>query len=181
MVVRNQTLCETMNKMRFCMLDSGYAIIDKDPNWTGTVTNPTFSRFYYILRGDFYIVGEDGKEQVLSAGNCYLLPAEYSFRFGCRDTVEHIYFHITLGDFDGIDMLKSCPAPIGCAFPPEKTETYRHLTDTQSILDCLRAKQEVYTSIYTLFETHRIILEKKEYSPSVQRQLSTLNPIFPCN
>jgi len=168
MITRNQALCENMNKVRLRLLAAGYAKIENDRNWAGLVTRPAFSRLYYILSGDFYIIGEDDCVHVLSAGNCYLLPAEYSFRFGCRNTTEHVYFHVTLGDFHGIDMLKACPGPIGCPFPMEKTAVYRTLADTQSILGSLQTQQEVYTSLCALLETHRIPLEKKTYSPSVR-------------
>ncbi len=167
----NQPLCENMNKIQLQVLSSGYARLDHESNWKGTVTNSAYSRLYYILSGAFYIIAKDGRELTLSAGNCYLLPAGYSFRYGCKDNLEQIYFHIKLCDFNEIDMLRSCPGPISYAFAPEEAQACRALVNSQSILGSLQAKQAVYTALYTLLDKHHITLEKGEYSPSVRKAI----------
>ena len=167
----NHILCENMNKVQLNVLTSGYAIFGQERNWKGIVTNPAFSRLYYILNGEFYIIGKDGTEFTLRAGNCYLLPAGYSFRYGCKDTLEHTYLHIKLCDFNEIDMLKQCPGPISYTFPQEQTEYYRSLVSSQNLLGSLNAKQAVYASLYTLLERNGLRLEKNEYSLQVRKAI----------
>lgn len=167
----NHILCENMNKVQLNVLTSGYANFGQERNWKGIVTNPAFSRLYYILSGEFYIIGKDGTELTLSAGSCYLLPAGYSFRYGCKGALEHVYFHVKLCDFNEIDMLKNCPGPISYEFHGENAEEYRSFVNSQNILGSLRAKQEVYTSLYALLQKYGIQLEKNEYSPSVRKAI----------
>lgn len=168
---RNHTLCENMNKIQLHIQSSGYAYIDKHNDWKGIVTNPAYSRLYYILNGEFYIIGKDGAELTLCAGNCYLLPAGYSFRYGCKNHLEHTYFHIKLCDFNEDDMLKNCPGPISCEFPKEHTESLRSQADSHSILGSLSTRQEVYADLYTLLKKHQINLEKKEHALSVRKAI----------
>lgn len=167
----NHILCENMDKIQLSILSSGYAKIGQERAWKGIVTSPAYSRLYYILDGEFYIIGKDGVKQTLSAGNCYLLPAGYSFRYSCKDTFAHAYFHIKLCDFNEIDMLKKCPGPISYPFPLENAEHYRKLLSSQTILGSLKAKQEVYASLYALLDRHNIQLEKNEYSASVRKAI----------
>lgn len=168
---QNHILCENMNKIQLRILTSGYAILDHETDWKGQVINPTFSRLYYMLDGEFYIISKDGRELTLSAGNCYLLPAGYSFEFGCRETMEQVYFHVKLCDFDEIDMLKNCICPISYAFPEEKTEDYRQMIVSQELKGSLNAHREVYASLFTLLEKYRIPISKNEYSTQVRRAI----------
>lgn len=168
---QNHALCENMNKIQLRILTSGYAILDHENDWKGLVTNPTFSRLYYILNGEFYIISRDGTEITLSAGNCYLLPAGYSFEFGCNETMEQVYFHVKLCDFDEIDMLKNCIVPISYEFPQKKVQDYMAMVASQNLMGSLKARCEVYTSLVTLLEKHHITLEKNEYSPQVCRAI----------
>ncbi len=168
---QNHTLCENMNKVQLRILTSGYAILDHEKDWKGQVINPTFSRLYYMLNGEFYIISKDGREMTLSAGNCYLLPAGYSFEFGCREKMEQVYFHIKLCDFDEIDMLKSCMRPISYEFPKERRAGLIDMVNSTNLKGSLYARRQVYASLFTLLEKHHISLEKNDYSPQVCRAI----------
>ncbi len=168
---QNHTLCEVMNNIQLRILTCGYAILDHEEEWKGLVTNPTFSRLYYILNGEFYIVSKDGREMKLTAGNCYLLPAGYSFAFGCRETMEQVYFHIKLCDFDEIDLLKNCIRPISYEFPNQGGADYIDMVNSNDPKGSLWARKEVYTSLLALLEKYHISLKNNDYSPQVRRAI----------
>lgn len=164
----NHLLSDYINKIRLCVLTSGYAVVDHHPDWTGTIVNPAFSRLYYITQGDFFITGRDGAKKELIAGNCYLLPAGYSFNYGCDHYMEQVYFHIKLCDFDEIDLLKYCKEPLSFSFPQEQTQDYITMVKSKSIPESLKTQQLLYDSLFALMQKHRIHPPKAEYSPSVR-------------
>lgn len=164
---QNHMLSEHMNQIRLRILTSGYAIMEHEDNWAGSIINPAFSRLYYILQGEFFMIGKDGKEKRLTEGNCYLLPAGYSFDYGCREFMEQVYFHVKLCDFDEIDMLRNCSEPLEFRFPRNQMTDYMTMVESRNILGSLKAQQVVYNTLFTLLDKYRIRLEKAEYSPQV--------------
>ena len=166
----NRGLCERMNKLQLQVLAAGHASVAKD--WSGVVTNPSYSRLYYLLDGAFHVYGKDGTDFILSKGNCYLIPAGFSFTFSCDHTMEQVYFHVKLCDFDEIDLLKTCNKPLSYSFPVEKGTDYRSIAAAQGLLGCVQAQQEVYTSLYTLLSNYDIQLDRPAYSPQVRSAIA---------
>lgn len=165
---QNHMLSDHINNLRLHVRASGYAIIDHDPDWTGSVVNPPFSRLYYILQGEFFIVGKDGKTKTLTAGNCYLLPTGYSFDYGCSKYMKQVYFHIKLCDFDEIDLLKHCKEPLSFPFSNEQIKNYLSMIKSQNIIESLNVQQTIYESVFTLIKKYRILPKKAVYSPQIQ-------------
>ena len=93
MIHLNNALCELTSRIQLLLLQFGHAIVDKD--WCGRVTNPDYSRLYYVLGGSATIRSEEDT-LILSPGKWYLLPAGYSFDFSCEHELEQIYFHLKL-------------------------------------------------------------------------------------
>ena len=169
MLIRNENLilAENMNRTRMQILTCGHAIVDHDNKWKGLVLTPSFSRLYYILDGEFFLIEKDGTERTLRAGNYYLLPAGYSFDFGCREYMEHLYFHVKLCGIDELDLLKHCSTFMELSFPEESKEYYVSIFKSQNILNTLQAQHLVYHSVSALLEKYQVPLKPAEYSPQV--------------
>ena len=111
MVIRlNDSFGNNARKLKLNILTAGYG--ELECGWGGEVLNTPYSRFYFVLDGEFYIITDSGEKHVFKAGNAYLIPSGLSYRFGCNEKMKHIYFHIQLCAFDKIDRLGIIPSPV---------------------------------------------------------------------
>lgn len=102
-VIRNDALIATVENLRFGILDGGYAICGKD--WHATVQNAPFTRLYFIFGGDACIE-QNGKILPLEAQKCYVIPEGASYRYYAKNSMEQLYFHLSVTDKFGISLLQ---------------------------------------------------------------------------
>lgn len=154
-----------MNKITLKLLYSGYAEVEN--SWAGSIVSPTDSRLYFILDGSFHIVSPDGEKTALTKGNSYLIPSGYSFDYRCDDKMSHLYFHILLSSFDGLDILGNIGRPISCPFSgmPEIPEG---VLDYSDMVDSLRTESFITASLFALLKQNNIRIEMNRYSKGVK-------------
>ena len=152
-----------MNSIQLKIIDYGHAISSE---WVGNLITPPYARLYYILGGDPYIIDND--EQIpLLVGHCYLLPTGFSFRHSCRNSMEQLYFHVSLLDSNGADLLKNCNGLM--EYEPD-AKTLRRLiglAQKDDIESALTLRQELYASLLTLIGKYGMRLESMNYSKCV--------------
>lgn len=151
-----------MNKITLKVIYSG--IYDADSSWHGTVVSPTDSRLYFILDGEFHLISPQGEKTVLSKGNAYLIPSGYSFDYECTDRMSHVFFHVILSSFDGLDILRSVERPISCPFDriPDG------VLEFDGIVDSLRTESFITSTLFSLLSSNGIALESNRYSKEVR-------------
>ncbi len=154
-----------MNKITLKVIYSGR--YEADSTWGGTIVSPTDSRLYFILAGDFYIISTSGEKTVLSEGNAYLIPSGYSFDYGCEKRMEHIFFHVVLSSFDGLDILRSVEKPISCPF----SNVPDGVLDFGTVVNSLNTESFITASLYSLLSQNGIALEMNRYSKEVKRAI----------
>lgn len=151
-----------MNKITLKVIYSGW--YEADNKWSGTVVSPTDSRLYFIIDGDFRIISPTGEETVLTKGNSYLIPSGYSFDYNCKNKMSHIFFHVILSSFDGLDILRNVERPISCPF----THIPEGILDFNSIVDSLNTESFITSSLHSLLSSNGITLEMNRYSKEVK-------------
>lgn len=92
-IERRESVRETMNGIHLQILEFGHASGGQD--WEGNSISPSYTRLYYICAGDGFLTA-NGETMPLEQGNCYLLPAGFSFSYGCHTSMEQIFFHVRL-------------------------------------------------------------------------------------
>ncbi len=159
------SVCCDINAVQLNILAYGHA--DMNVNWQGTAVSPMFSRLYYILDGDPYIL-KDGERISLEVGKCYILPTGYSYYYACETTMEQIYFHINLDDFAGKDLLRFANGVM--EYTPDKTVFSELLSyvGSEELFDGLKLRQIVYTSVLTMLEKYNVPLITPKYSECVK-------------
>ncbi|MBQ8551322.1 MAG: helix-turn-helix transcriptional regulator [Clostridia bacterium] len=161
---RNYSMNDDINDVRLRLLDSGHAKTNEE--WIGNIVSPMYARLYYIVGGAPYIM-KDGEKMRLEVGKCYLFPTGYSFRHACESSMEQLYFHINLNDFNGTDLLR-CAHTVMEYTPQEGVIAdmlrYAHSSE---LIDSLRMRQEIYTSLLTLIDKYGIKLKTTHYSRCV--------------
>lgn len=161
---RNYSMNDDINDVRLRLLDFGHAKTNEE--WVGNIVSPMYARLYYIVGGAPYIL-KDGKRMQLEVGKCYLFPTGYSFRHACESSMEQLYFHINLNDFNGADLLR-CAHTVMEYTPREGVIAsmlkYAHGSE---LMDSMRMRQEIYDSLLTLFDKYGIRLKTTHYSRAV--------------
>jgi AraC-like DNA-binding protein len=154
-----------MNKISLQLTHSGRRLTDK--SFKGTVISPTESRLYFILSGSFVIVSPNNEKTVLSQGNSYLIPSGYSFDYYCPDEMDHVFFHVTLTAFDGLDLLRSVERPISRPFESIPEDVFRFKT----IVESLKTEAFITASLHALLLENNMNLDTNPYSKEVKKAM----------
>jgi len=96
-----------------------------------------------------------------------LLPAGFSFEYGCKAEMEHIYFHIKLTSVDNIDMLSGHGSALKFETSSVNVEEIKSYIEKRGITEGLKLKLIVYNALASILEENNIILQKKSLSPCV--------------
>lgn len=137
------------NSLKLEFIEGNYSKLS--PDWRTDNYPYIFTRLYYIYAGSG-LVTCNGKTITMMPGNLYLLPKDLPISYSCPESMEQLYFHITLTNLEGTDILanipKVCQLPCPQAFlnKLKKLSTSSDYCDllefkmlvTQNILDCLR-------------------------------------------
>ena len=169
----NNNLCKLINGIKMMLLTFGYAVVDE--TWNGTVLSPSYSRLYYIIDGKANITLPSGEITTLIPGKWYLLPNGCSFDFNCEHNLEHIYFHLKISSFSGIDLLQNCKKPVFIDYPQfNHLELIKYL-DCYDTLSGIYVHQFVEKLIFLILDKNKILLEVKEFSPCVSNAIKYIN------
>lgn len=171
-VYQNASLCESLNRIRLTLLNCGYGEVGT--SWKGEILNPDYSRLYYILDGSADIVTNGTVKTELKPGNWYILPSDMSFHFGCPKSLSHLFFHVKLCDFDGIDLLRCFSRPV--ILPTRE--------DTAFFLDCVKrgtlaegldVRQRIFSLLMQMVKNEGAELKIAELSPCVEKAIRYIN------
>ncbi len=163
---RNYTMNDNMNDIAIKLLDSGHAKTTGD-HWVGNIVSPMYTRLYYIVGGTPYII-VNGEKRCLEVGKCYMFPTGFSFKHACESSMEQLYFHLNLHDFNGTDLLRSANTVMEYT-PPDGviSDMLKYMYSTDPV-DSLRVKNQIYTSIMTLIDKYGLKLKTVHYSRCVE-------------
>ncbi len=167
-IKKNHTAADTINDVRLQLIDFGHAITASE--WAGSVMSPMYARLYYIIGGDPYVIVNGERHQLLH-GHCYLFPTGFSFHHACDTTMEQLYFHINLNDYNGTDLLRECKDML--EYKPSDG-TIKRMLDyfySERLEDSLRLRQEVYSSLLDMLDKYSVKLTGSHYSRCVMLTL----------
>ena len=165
----NTILCQTANQIQLKLLMFGHAVID--PEWKGYIYNPVYSRLYYICSGEAFVKAMDGEVYCLKPGRWYLLPAGFSFEYGCEKQMEHVYFDLKVCGFDGIDLVGNSERPVLFVPEKDKSKLFDSCAERAGISDALKMQQEVYSVLISMIEENDIKISSREFSPCVLKAI----------
>lgn len=139
----------------FSVLTCGYAVCESD--FSGTVTNPPYSRLYFILGGALIVKPKDGRGDALrlEPGLLYLLPRGYSFDYCSEGSLSHLYFHMTMTN-GGVDILSSIPEPLSVHIGIERIEELLSACSAGGGISQLSAARRLLHSVELVFSEGRI-------------------------
>lgn len=163
-IERRENVRGTMNGIHLQILEFGHASGEQD--WEGNSISPSYTRLYYICAGDGFLT-VNGETMPLEQGNCYLLPAGFSFSYGCHTSMEQIFFHVRLPDETGVDLLRAVPGPLTDTPGMEHIRSMIPLLLSENLCDALQLRQELYASILSMLRGAGITLSRPCHSRCV--------------
>ena len=169
MIIReNYAAIDMINDVQLQMVALGHASTASE--WDGSVKSPMYARLYYIIGGDPYVIVNE-KRTELRHGHCYLFPTGFSFRHACNTSMEQLYFHINLNDYNGTDLLRECHTMMEYKPSDGTIERILGYFHSESIEDNLRLRQEIYASLLSMFDKYSVKLTSSHYSRCVMLTL----------
>lgn len=169
----NLKLCETINRLKTDIMFFGFAKVDS--SWRGTNIMPLFSRLYYVTEGTATLVLKNGKTINLSPQKWYLLPSDCSHDFFCEKQMSHIYFHLKICSFDGIDLLRACKEPIFIEDAQFDLSEFEKYFSRDDIFSCLILRHIVENKILQILDKNNVTLKENVVSPCVAQAIKFIN------
>lgn len=164
----NQAVFDHVNQVHLKLYDFGY--VSGNSRWTSSCCPSTTSQLYFIIGGDQYIT--IGAERIpVKAGSCCLVPSGSFFVWECETSMENLYFHITLSDISGIDMLKKCGGIMECAADGAVVERLKRYVTSGCLRDSLLLRQELYAALFGLFDIYGFEITAPQYSHEVRQAM----------
>ncbi len=167
-VIKNPTMCKNTNDIHLKLLVCGHATAKTE--WNGNNISPMYSQLYYIIGGDPYII-DNGKKMPLEIGKCYFFPTGYSFRYACETSMEQIFFQMNLNDFTGNDLFRCAHTIMEYTPEPNMIDEMLKYSYSDKLICSLKMREQLYSSILTMFEKYNIELKTTHYSNCVLRAM----------
>lgn len=158
------------NSLKLEFIDGGYCALDS--SWPSECFPYMFTRLYYIYQGSGLVVCNSETITMLP-GNLYLLPKDVPISHRCPESMEQLYFHVTLTNLEGNDILaniqKVCQLP--CSW--ELLNRLKELHASSDYCDLLEFKKLVTQNIIDcLRSANSAPIATKSYSPDVLQAIS---------
>jgi len=168
-VSRNPSLCKLTNRIKLNLLIFGNATVDS--GWHGKVTSPPFSRLYYITKGAFSIIGNDGEKYTLSPCKWHLIPSGYSFSYECQEEMSHFYFHLKVCDLDGTDLMSGCKKPMNIETSDFDYTFFSSSISGSEFYKGIKLRNVLWEILLEFIRKGNIIIEAEDYSPCIRNAL----------
>ncbi len=165
----NDAFSDNARKLKLNILTAGYG--ELDAGWRGEVINTPYSRFYFVLEGEFYIITDSGEKFIFKEGSAYLIPTGLSYRFGCDIPMKHVHFHLQLCTFDKIDLLGDIQKPVSVPFDAYSPSELAALVLSEDLTDSYMLESELRSAISAMLKDCKISLDRSEYSSEIKNAI----------
>jgi len=158
------------NSLKLEFIDGDYCEVDS--SWPTECFPYMFTRLYYIYKGSG-LVSCNGETITMLPGNLYLLPKDVPISHICPESMEQLYFHVTLTNLEGIDILANIPKVCQLPCSWELLNKLKELYASADYCDLLEFKMLVtQTVIECLHSVKAASIATKSYSPDVLQAIS---------
>lgn len=158
------------NSLKLEFIDGGYYKLSS--NWRWDNLPYMFTRLYYIYKGSA-LVTCNGETTTMLPGNLYLLPKDVTISYSCPEYLEQLFFHVTLTNLEGIDILANIPTVCRLPCSWELLNKLKEIHISSNYCDLLELKMLVTQNIIDcLHIAKRASIPTKSYSPDVLQAIS---------
>ena len=139
-----------------------------DNTWSSRVPfRSSFSRIYFVLDGKGEIT-VNGKKTDLTQGNIYVIPYGSLFSFSCDNSLEKIYFHVSVSCSVFTDLFAAVNECITFSGRKNTISEISELYKRSDLSDILKIRSIIYS---LLFEISLSMPQPKTISPFISEIL----------
>lgn len=158
------------NSLKLEFIDGDYCKLDN--NWKIDLSPYIFTRLYYIYEGGG-LVTCNGKTIAMTPGNLYLLPKDLPISYCCPESMEQLYFHVTLTNLEGFDILANIPNVCELPCSAEHLNKLKRLYTSSNYCDLLEFKTLVTKNVIDCIHSAKLSpVTTKNYSQEVLQAIS---------
>ena len=158
------------NSLKLEFIDGGYYKLSSSWRWDHAPY--MFTRLYYIYEGSAFVTC-NGETATMVPGNLYLLPKDVPISYSCPEYLEQLFFHVTLTNLEGNDILAGIPNVCRLPCSRELLNKLKELHISSNYFDLLEFKMLVTQNIIDCLKTAKQTnITTKSYSPEVLQAIS---------
>ena len=154
------------------LLRATYDHVDK--NWQGKVIKSQYSRLYFIKKGYFYIIDNEGNRTNFNEGGAYLIPSGYSYVYGCETENEIFSLHLRLYNFDNIDLLSRFEKPVFCQINAD-LDRLAEIIYNKGVTAQLTLRAEIYRVLSEIAINSHGLLDAPSYSSDINEAIKYIS------
>lgn len=137
--------------------------------WSQTFACSPFSRLYYIIKGEGYLLLEQ-ECLPLKAGKVYLIPAGLVYGYGCQEYMEQLFFHVNYTHLNGIDLFRKCKQVYDRDINLQELEELTKLYLSDSLADAFLLKARLLNEVSGFMAMARLKESQiRNFSPLVEQ------------
>ena len=140
---------ETANKFDIQIGYSGHVLAG--PEWSCDDNSTPYSKLYYVIDGKGYLL-YGGRRIEMKPGNVYFIPYDLKHGLLCEDRLEKMYFHFTLTDSVGVDLLDGTEGIYSSAIDMQDIMLIKKLYFADDLPSWLMLKAMIYKSAWQFIE-----------------------------
>ncbi|NCU26256.1 AraC family transcriptional regulator [Candidatus Nomurabacteria bacterium] len=154
-----------VNHTEMLIRHPGFAYIDHE--WSGEDFNPQFSRIYFFDKGEGIFI-TDHQSINFKSGHAYLLPSGLSYKYKSSESIEKLFFHISILKPNGDDLLTDLKEIIEFPFNNDKIKELTDWYFSDRIADTMNLKSALMKIISDALSAHAGKMTIESYSPVIQ-------------
>lgn len=104
-MLNNLNVLNWINSLQIKVIDSGYAELGAE--WRRRDVCSPYTRLYYIHHGNGCAL-HGGQRTTFREGYMYLIPIGFRYDYACDESIDQLYFHITITQPNGYDLFSRC-------------------------------------------------------------------------
>lgn len=160
---------EGMNHLQLRFSTGGKAHVDTQ--WYATDVCSPYTRLYFVINGSGLLQYRDVRIE-MKAGHLYLIPAGLCFSYGCPKEMDKLFFHVTLLQPDGYELLQGLDRILDGPFAVDRIKQMCTYYFGNSCLDAFLLENEVRQAMsQLLLQSGYQMPPVKQYSESVKRTI----------
>lgn len=128
------------NTLHLEILGGNY--VNLDSRWVVKNASNSFTRLYYVQSGFGYLY-TPAETIPLEPGFAYLIPAGTEFGYKCPKTLSKLFFHVTITNPEGFDLLSTIPRICRMPYPQEALEHLKKLHHSKNYYELLELNTNI--------------------------------------
>ena len=158
----NPLISTAMSRLSMNILDCCHCVLDN--SWRSDNACAGFTRIYCVIGGCGYLHFKDYSVKMLP-GHIYVLPTGLNFSYECNSSLEKVFIHVKLSDYNGCDVMADISECFVFDDMAEEIAAVKRLSAARDVMSAFQLKSYIYNRLIRSLERFGTKLgDIREYS-----------------